>query len=54
MRGDHERNSGRAASTNYGGQANGFQPNIAAGMAGANLVNDVTSNCGLALLGGTA
>lgn len=52
--GDHERNSGRAASTNYGGQANGFQPNIAAGKAGANLVNDVTSNCGLALLGGTA
>ncbi|MCS5452280.1 hypothetical protein ACJVQT_20220 [Enterobacter huaxiensis] len=28
--GDHDRNFGRAASTNYGGQANGFQPNYAA------------------------
>lgn len=53
--GDHDdRNSGRAASTNYGGQANGFQPNISAGLTGANLVNDLKSNCGLAMIGGTA
>lgn len=52
--GDHDRISGRSASTNYGGQANGYQPNIAAGMAGANMYNDLTSNCGLALVGGAA
>lgn len=41
-------------STNYGAQANGFQPNYAAGMAGANMYNDLSSNCGLAMLGGVA
>lgn len=45
---------GRDASTNYGGQANGFQPNLAAGAAGANMYNDLTSNCGVAMTGGTA
>lgn len=43
---------GRTASTSYGGQANGFQPNYAAGKAGANLMNDLTSACGAALVGG--
>ncbi|WPU22500.1 hypothetical protein RI049_21115 [Cedecea neteri] len=45
---------GRRGSTNYGGQANGFQPNLAAGAAGANMYNDLTSNCGLVMIGGTA
>lgn len=45
---------GRSASTNYGGQANGFQPNISAGITGANMYNDLSSNCGLALIGGAA
>jgi hypothetical protein len=49
-----DRNFGRTASTNYGGQANGYQPNISAGITGANMYNDLTSNCGLALVGGTA
>ncbi len=44
----------RNASTSYGGQANGFQPNYAAGAAGANMYNDLSSNCGLAIMGGTA
>ncbi|BFT82787.1 hypothetical protein AB5R26_003336 [Enterobacter mori] len=38
----------------YGAQANGFQPNRAAGVAGANMYNDLTSNCGLAMIGGVA
>lgn len=50
---DHEPNW-RGASTNYGGQANGFQANYAAGAAGANMYHDLSSNCGLAMLGGTA
>jgi hypothetical protein len=48
---DYHRHSG---STNYGGQANGFQPNISAGLTGANMYNDLSSNCGLALVGGSA
>lgn len=49
--GDHEQ---RAGVTNYGGQANGFQPNISAGLTGSNMYNDLTSNCGLAMVGGAA
>lgn len=45
---------GRTALTNYGGQANGFQANYAAGAAGANLTHDLTSPCGAALVGGFA
>lgn len=41
-------------STSYGGQANGFQPNYAAGAAGANMFNDLSSNCGLGMIGGAA
>lgn len=40
--------------TNYGAQANGFQPNISAGLTGANMYNDLNSNCGLAMVGGAA
>lgn len=53
--GDHEHyHNGRSGSTTYGGQANGFQPNISAGLTGANMYNDLKSNCGLAMIGGTA
>ena len=41
-------------STSYGGQANGFQPNYAAGAAGANMFNDLRSTCGLGMIGGAA
>ncbi|WBM72670.1 hypothetical protein OH773_10710 [Buttiauxella sp. WJP83] len=43
---------GNSARTGYGGQANGFQPNYAAGAAGANMYNDITSNCGIGIAGG--
>lgn len=46
--------SDHSPSTNYGGQANGFQPNYAAGAANANMYNDLTSSCGLGLVGGGA
>lgn len=45
-------NIGRKGSTNYGGQANGFQSNISAGLTGANMYNDVLSPCGAAIIGG--
>jgi hypothetical protein len=48
-RGDH---IGHQASTNYGGQANGFQSNVSAGLTGANMYNDVTSPCGASIIGG--
>lgn len=51
---NYERGDSRGSRTNYGAQANGFQPNLAAGVAGANMYNDLTSNCGLAMIGGTA
>jgi hypothetical protein len=44
----------RQARTSYGAQANGFQPNYAAGAAGANMYNDLSSNCGLAMVAGTS
>lgn len=51
---NRDRQDARNAATNYGGQANGFQPNLAAGAAGANMYNDLSSNCGLGLVGGGA
>lgn len=45
---------GNNARTNYGGQGNGYQLNISAGITGANMANDLSSNCGLAMIGGSA
>lgn len=51
---DRALRAARQARTSYGAQANGFQPNFAAGAAGANMYNDLTSNCGLGVITGVS